>query len=244
MRKENIPLIVLLCLVMGLGIFWIFHHEPVTPELPAAIIEAASTPQPAPAPIVTPEALKNTPTPAPTATPIPATPTPTAAPTATPEPTPTQTPVPTVEPTASPSPSPSEEPTASPTADPNPPSYAQSGVMRSDTKTALNLVAYWSISEGGSTGHQLTVTLYAESSVLHAGGLWGDLSLTVNGNSVSGDSQRVDTEERALHETYLGTLTMDAASGYADVKAVWRFNGSYSGTDIDILEAADTIYIP
>lgn len=227
MKRNYGPLLLLMFFVIGLGIFWVFRHENAAQKdhsgsahtTSTAILAATPTPDP-------------TATPEPTGTPLP-TLSPTSVPTATPQPTPVPTPVPTPEPTAEPYIEPGNSGVS-----------VASGIIRSESGTSLNVVGHWKLVAGGSLGYKLTVDVYAESGALQAAGLWDNLTLSVDGNSVSAVSEDIYTDNNSLHESFLGSLSQDVGSGSHYVTVSWRFNGTYGGNSIDVLSGEAVLNVP
>ena len=156
------------------------------------------------------------------------------APTESPEPEPTETPEPT--PTETPEPAPTEtpEPTPSPPAD-------ASGTFSSDTGTALNLLADWSVYTDAEGNRKLEVTLSAAHYALRIDPSYHSLVLTVDGQSYSADCPAIAYNGSEQNITPLHTFTLNAPSGSAGVHAVWNFKGSYSGKDLEQIIASGTV---
>ncbi len=222
MRKRAAPiLIILIFLILGVGILWIFRSEGGTK--PASINPfAPSTATPVPTP--TPE-----PTPRPTASPTPtATPTPTPMPTMPPTPTPTPSPTPTLVPTATPV-----------------IVREDSGYFRSDTGGWINIIAKYEVKRNGNEA-QLVVSVYVESYSLITGKRIDDLVITAGGQTVKVSSDPIYVEDNSQKtETLLGSASFDVTP-MTDVRVdvTWYFLGTYGGREISTIEASAVIPIP
>lgn len=214
--KKNAFIVLLLLVVIAAAVMslWLFFFRDSGP--------AEETPAPAPTP--TPEWTN---LPERTAEPEPTEP---------PEPEPTETPEPTQTPTPTPTPTP--EPTPTPT--PTPPADA-SGTFSSDTGTALNLLADWSVYTDASGNRKLAVTFSATHYTLRLDPSYHSLVLTVNGQSYSADCPAIAYNGGDLTTTALHTFTLDAPSGNLDIAAVWNYRGSYSGEELERITASGTV---
>ena len=219
MRKAAIPLVLILVLALGFGIFWIFRNEKTdAPENPRVAVSVTATPVP-------------------TATAVPAgAETATPAPIATPEPTPT----------AIPTPAPTEAPTASPTPTPTPVIVRDtSGEFRSDTGTWIDIVVKYQIHRNGDDA-TLTLDAYVESFSLQTAKRLDDVTFTVNGRSATDSSGPIDVNpENGKVETKLGSAQFDVKPGTtANVSVTWYFLGTYGNQAIDSITADSAISIP
>ena len=216
MRKAAIPLLLILVLALGFGVFWIFKNEmsAAPQEKPRVTVSA-------------------TPTPVPTATPVPSG---TEAPTATPEPT--------AAPTATPAPT--EAPTPSPTPSPTPVIVREtSGEFRSDTGTWLDVIVRYDIHRNGDEA-TIRLDAYVESFALQTNKRDGDVVFTVNGKSLSDTSGAINVSPDAGKvETKLGSAEFDVKPGTtANVSVTWYFLGTYGNQAIDSITADSAIYVP
>lgn len=212
MKKSNIVLLALLCLLVAAGVLLVFRMENN---------DAPPADDPAQGGTAAPEV---TATAEPTAS---ATPEPTA--TAAPSPTATATPAPTAEPTATPTPTPARM-------------VDTSGTFRTDTGNWLNLVVKWELTGSGddlslqldayAESYSLTTNKRVDDVMFTVNG---------SSTYVSSGPIEVDSPA-ALVETLLGSATMDAGSGQeARVSVTWNFSGSYGGEDVGSLTASATI---
>ena len=220
--KRGAPILILLVfLIMGITIFWIFRSEGGTKPVSINPFAAATA------------------TPEPTATPSP-----TAAPTATPVPTatPSPTPMPTMPPTPSPTPSPS--PTAVPTPTPVI-TRESSGSFRSDTGGWLNIIVKYNVERNGNEA-KLKLDAYVESYSLETAKRMDDVVFTVGGVTVKESSGPINISDNSQKtETLLGSAEFDVTPG-SDVRADvwWYFLGTYGGESLDIVKATEVIPIP
>ena len=160
------------------------------------------------------------------------------APIESPEPEPEETPEPTETPT--PTPTPTEPPEESPEPTETPPPADASGTFSSDTGTALNLLADWSVYTDAEGNRKLEVTLSATHYALRLDSSYQALVLTVNGQSYSADCPAIAYDGSDLATTTLHTFTMNAPFGSAEIRAVWNYKGSYSGTELERITASGT----
>ena len=178
------------------------------------------------------------------------------------EPTPTaETPSPTVEPvprgevviTAAPGSTPSPVNTPAPTAEvPEDGGEADlvdiSGSFRSNTGTALNLVADWECVSVSAKNVRLTITLSLESYSLSVGER-GANQLILNGIPITYRTSALEVPSGGLSKTELYTWSetfplMEDGSFQQDLYAFWVFSGTYSGVQIDQLELSGHIAVP
>ena len=188
---------------------------------------------------------KPEPSPAPTAGPTPdpgrgetvttATPTPepTDGPMATPEPMETFKPAP--ETTAQPTPEPLPEETEEPVIV-NPTQLA-SGSFRSDTGTALNLVADWRAAAIDATTARITVTLSLESYSLDIGERRGNI-LTFNGEDYYFVTDPIEIAGGDFVKTqiYVWSQEIPMSELSFDLSVRWNLRGSYSKKEMEAIE--------
>lgn len=229
MKKAMIALVpVFLLLLAGCGLL----AKPPAP---------ADTPQPASAPVEeTASSAPNTPAPE---SDVPRTPAPDAKvyPDGNSDAAGSQTDNPSPEPSPTPSPDPSPEPSPTPEAPPLPEGDVLcSGRMRSDTETALNLLADWYITESAD-GYLLTVQLSLESYSLSVGERTAN-TVTVNGIAHSFYSPALEIEGGGLAKTWLYTYSeaLSELPEQLNLQAVWELRGSYSGKDLPAVELSGT----
>ena len=168
---------------------------------------------------------------APTPTPTPA-PAPTAAPTPTQQPAPTAAPTPTQQP--SPTPAPSGETIAM-------------GGFSSDTETGLDLCCDWKAVRTGEHQAEVKMDISIRSASI-------TLNRVENGISLSLGKQTASMTQPALDYTGGKTTTyfdsrsfpveLGAESSELLLNVIWRFNGSYGGQPLDLIECGGTITLP
>lgn len=111
-----------------------------------------------------------------------------------------------------------------------------SGSIRSETGTALNLIADWECVSVSARNVRLTVTLYLESYSLSVGERYGN-TLRIGEETVTfrtpalevPSGELVKTELYSWSETY--TLPEDGQLT-TTLSAAWAFAGSYSGVEL------------
>lgn len=214
MRKNGFVVLVLLVVIAAAAMsIWLFFHRDSDP--------AEQTPPPT-LPLEETAPPERTPEPEPTRSPEPE-----------PAPEPTETPAPTPEPIETPEP----EPT------PTPYPAEESGSFASDTGTALNLIADWTVYTDAAGNRKMDVALSATHYALRTDKSPYGLVLTVNGQRYSADCPALEYDGDGIAVTPLHTFTLDAPSGSADIEAVWHFKGSYSGQELEQITASDTAVI-
>ena len=155
---------------------------------------------------------------------------PTAAPTETPRPT--ETP----EPTPTPTPEPSSEPVGK---------VIAYGAFDSATGCGLNTRTQWTASEKDGGTVLLTFKVYARSYSVGIG--QRAYTITVNGASASGTTRAVEVDSpNAIVDTLLFTYTaeIDLPAGQSadvPVSVDWKYNGQYSGQDLDVIHSESVI---
>lgn len=225
MRKR---VLLLLCGICLLALFGCAGQEPPQPSDPPAptadhsqrgeiITTAAPGDEPAPAES---SAAPSEPTPAPPETAPETAPPATAAPTATPP------------------------PTAAPAAVGDP-AIDRSGSFRSDTGTALNLVADWRAVSSGADTVKLTVTVSLESYSLDVGERRGN-TLTFNGMEVSFMTDPVEIDGGfAVTPIFIWSKEIPVSELSFTLSVKWNLLGSYSGVEIESLELSGSyVYAP
>ena len=164
--------------------------------------------------------------------------------TATPAPEPSETPMPTPEPseTFQPAPEPSPEPTDKP-AEPTPeptivnPAVLASGSFRSDTGTALNLIADWRIASVTDSTARITVTLSLESYSLDIGERRSNI-LTFNGEDYyfMTDAIEITGGDFMKTQIYVWSKEIDMSELSFELAVRWNLRGSYSKKEMEAIE--------
>ena len=188
---------------------------------------------------------KPEPSPAPTAGPTPDPGRGETVTTATPAPEPTDGPMATPEPMETFQPAP--ENTAQPTPEPLPeateepvivnPNQLASGSFRSDTGTALNLVADWRAAAIDATTARITVTLSLESYSLDIGERRGNI-LTFNGEDYYFVTDPIEIAGGDFVKTqiYVWSQEIPMSELSFDLAVRWNLRGSYSKKEMEAIE--------
>ncbi len=188
---------------------------------------------------------KPEPSPAPTAGPTPDPGRGETVTTATPAPEPTDGPMATPEPMETFQPAP--ENTAQPTPEPLPeateepvivnPNQLASGSFRSDTGTALNLVADWRAAAIDATTVRITVTLSLESYSLDIGERRGNI-LTFNGEDYYFVTDPIEIAGGDFVKTqiYVWSQEIPMSELSFDLAVRWNLRGSYSKKEMEAIE--------
>ena len=186
-------------------------------------------PEPSPAPTADPGPTANRGETVTTATPAPEESAPPASPPATPEPAET----------FRPAPEPSEEPQPDMTPEPvvvNP-NFLASGSFRSDTGTALNLIAEWRAVSLTATTARITVTLFLESYSLDIGERRSNI-LTFNGEDYyfMTDALEIDGGDLVKTQIYVWSKDIDVSELSFELAVRWNLRGSYSKKEMEVIE--------
>jgi len=171
--------------------------------------------------------------------------------TATPEPAPIITSAPTAVPTAPPTAVPKADPTPQPTPVPTPaPRLGASykGEFASDTGTSLNLHVKWEATRRSGGDYDVKFTFSLECYTLYVSKR-SDNTLSVKTSRGTTDSKfttdAVEKTDSSLSSVKIGEktvrLTEDELADGADVTVVWKFRGSYSGTDLPSVSASGKV---
>ena len=123
-----------------------------------------------------------------------------------------------------------------------------SGSFRSNTGTALNLVADWNCVSVSAKNVRLTITLSLESYSLSVGERSAN-QLVLNGIPITYRTSPMEVPSGGLSKTELYTWSetlqlMEDGSLHQDLYAYWVFSGTYSGVQIDKLELSGHIAVP
>ena len=186
-----------------------------------------------------------------TVTPAPAQTTPFAAPEPTPVPTPVVTPAPAPAPTLAPAPSMAPQPTPAPTTVPTTApfqSVSSSGSFRSETGTALNIKADWSVQALDERQITVTVSVSAISYALHTQSLPNAVNIGLNGQYVSLEAPAInyDGGEQIVAPLASRSFTVDLpvnSSAALALQVEWQFNGVYGGVELPVIECGGTINV-
>jgi len=227
MKRSFAPFIILLFLVIGLGVFFVFRTEG-----PARAPETESAVTPSPVPTATPAPTAEvTATPAPTATPSPT-------------PAPTATPAPTEAPTATPSPTPTASPTPTPTPEPRV-EYSASGELESDSGAKLNIVVKWTGYRDLDGKTKLQLDVYVRSYSLYTGDRIDDVVMKVGDQIRYGSSKAIQIDSNTRTDTLLASTVVEVTPDTdIPLEITWYFNGSYSGQEISTITATGAVQLP
>ena len=123
-----------------------------------------------------------------------------------------------------------------------------SGSFRSDTGTALNLIADWECVSVSAKNVRLTITLSLESYSLSVGERTAN-QLVLNGVPITFRTPALEVPSGGLSKTELYTWSetmplMDDGSLQQDLYVYWVFTGSYSGVEMEKLELSGHISVP
>ena len=123
-----------------------------------------------------------------------------------------------------------------------------SGTFRSNTGTALNLVADWQCVSVSAKNVRLTITLSLESYSLSVGERSAN-QLVLNGIPITYRTAPLEVPSGGLSKTELYTWSetlplMEVVSLHHDLYAFWVFSVSYSGDQIDQIELSGLIAVP
>ena len=225
MRRSFAPFIILVFILIGLGVFFIFRSEGSQLKNDTDVaVTATPIPTATPEPVVT-----ATPTPVPTTTP-----TPTQAPTATP--VPTATPAPTASPTPTPEPTATPVPTARPSV---------TGQFVSDSGAKINILVKWTGYDDVDGKTKLQLDVYIQSYSLYTSDRRDDVVMNIDGEIHYGSSKAIQLDTNTLTETLIASTVADVVPGRdIPVEVTWYFNGSYSNQAISTITASSVIQLP
>ena len=139
-------------------------------------------------------------------------------------------------------PLPTPEPTPSVTAMPG--GIDRSGSFRSDTGTALNLIADWRCVSVSDDACQLTITLSLESYSLDVGERRNN-TLTVNGVNYSFLTDPIEISGGFRKtQIYVWTGQLSDYDPSFTFSATWNLQGSYSGVPMETVEVSGSWQYP
>lgn len=156
----------------------------------------------------------------------------------TPENTPEVTPVPTESPVFEekepvvPTPEPEETPVA-----------MANGSFSSSTGTGLNMKVVWESFYDADGSIKLRVEVYAVHYSFNTSALYNAVTVSVGGQSCAISSAEVSYDGNEQTESLLGSCTLDAPIGGAEMSVVWNYKGSYSGVELETIEATGYVYV-
>ena len=124
-----------------------------------------------------------------------------------------------------------------------------SGSFSSDTGTALNVIARWAATENADGSYAVALQFFLKSYDIFVGPRT-DNTLTVKSSagtefSSSFSTAQVSKPDGTLGEVYLGgtsiTLSAEDMNAGAEATVNWNFKGSYSGTELPVVQASGII---
>ena len=151
---------------------------------------------------------------------------------------------PTAAPTETPRPTETPEPTPEPSSEPVGKVIAY-GAFDSATGCGLNTCTQWTASEKDGGTVLLTFKVYARFYSVSIG--QRAYTITVNGASASGTTRAVEVDSpNAIVDTLLFTYTAEITlpagqSADVPVSVDWKYNGQYSGQDLDVIHSESVI---
>jgi len=166
------------------------------------------------------------------------------------EPQPSDKPSSAPQPTAAPTPTVTPEPTPTQSVDDgkgHTRALTQTGTVKSDTGTGLNLAAEYTVTSQNDEELCVTVRVLLCHYSIHIGERFG--SVAVNGKTVSFISPPVDCDEyNSIRSTvlYTDTFTVPCALGEAvsfDISASLNYHGQYSKQDFEDISASGTVSV-
>lgn len=161
---------------------------------------------------------------------------PASKPLSTPEPAETFRPAP--EPTPDVTPEPTPEPETTPEPQYVDPAVLASGSFRSDTGTALNLVADWKIVTLTETACRVTVTLYLESYSLDVGERRGNL-LTFNDEDYYFITDPIEIGDGfSKTQIFVWSKEIPVSDQSFTLSVRWNLQGSYSKKQMESIEVS------
>jgi len=123
-----------------------------------------------------------------------------------------------------------------------------SGSMSSNTGTNLNLLVKWNTVAVNDKEVSVVFDIYANCYTLNSSAKYQALKLVVDGKEYVMNAPNISSSSSTPTSVKLcsATVKMDLAEGESvsvPVSAEWKFEGTYSGVDIDIIETSGTLSI-
>lgn len=119
-----------------------------------------------------------------------------------------------------------------------------SGSFHSETGTGLNLICDWKAVSVEGNKAEITLTVSAESYSLHLSDMGNNVFISVGGQPAE-MAQPQMAHDGGYTVTTFGTRTftlpLNEGTNNFSVAVEWHFNGSYSGTPLDVIECGTTI---
>ena len=115
------------------------------------------------------------------------------------------------------------------------------GSFSSNTDTNLELVVDYCIERMSPTSRRVQIVITLHHYQLYCGARTSGCSLTVDGNTVKYSTDPISFDGPGENITVLYTYETYVSNEPFEISASWLFNGVYSNTEIDTLEASDTV---
>ena len=119
--------------------------------------------------------------------------------------------------------------------------FPTEGSFESNTGVSLNLRVDWNLVTNGDGTRTLNLIATLLSCTLEAASYADDLCFKVGNDTFYVTSKGVSVNSPSMVETYLGSCSASIDSVGVPVTVSWRFNGSYSGQQIDYVTATQTL---
>ena len=112
----------------------------------------------------------------------------------------------------------------------------------SDTGTGLNIRVDWAAyTKNGEL--MMKVEVDASHYSFFTSALWQSIEVKVNGVSYTADSKEISYDGDALTYTNMAAFDVPANTGNNSIEVIWNYKGSYSGVQLETIEASGTAYI-
>lgn len=119
--------------------------------------------------------------------------------------------------------------------------FPTEGSFESNTGVALNLRVDWNVADNGDGSRTLNLKATLLSCTLEAASYADDLCFKVGNDTFYVTSKGVSVNSPSMVETELGSCSATVDSVGVPVTVSWRFNGSYSGQQIEYVTATQTL---
>ena len=126
---------------------------------------------------------------------------------------------------------------------PDAPALPTSGEFKSSTGTGLELIVRWSVLSSDEKSKTLQFYAYLSSGSLQATASADDLCFKVGNDTFNTTSYGAEVSSKGLTETLLGACSCIVNQYTLPVTVTWRFQGTYSGHQIDEITASDTLVL-
>lgn len=119
--------------------------------------------------------------------------------------------------------------------------FPTEGSFESNTGVALNVRVDWNVADNGDGSRTLNLSATLLSCTLEAVAYADDLCFKVGNDTFYVTSKGVSVNSASMVETPLGSCSATVDSIGVPVTVSWRFNGSYSGQQIEYVTATQTL---